>query len=87
MKNKYPSAKKKIENVIKRENSSRIIFLYWRQKIKPSIICSCFTLLNLKYVFKSCPICQSVMKYISASSLHAPGEIAKHLIQLKRLKL
>ena len=65
MKNKYLFAKKKIENVIKGKNSSQIIYLYWREKIKP---------------FKSCPICQSVMKCISASSLHAPGEIAKHLI-------
>lgn len=80
MKNKYLFAKKKIENVIKGKNSSQIIYLYWREKIKPFIICSCFILWNLKYVFKSCPICQSVMKCISASSLHAPGEIAKHLI-------
>lgn len=80
MKNKYLFAKKKIENVIKGKNSSQKIYLYWREKIKPFIICSCFILWNLKYVFKSCPICQSVMKCISASSLHAPGEIAKHLI-------
>ena len=80
MKNKYLFAKKKIENVIKGKDSSQIIYLYWREKIKPFIICSCFILWNLKYVFKSCPICQSVMKCISASSLHAPGEIAKHLI-------
>jgi len=38
---------------------------------------------------KNCPICQSVRKYISASSIILLGfmEITKHLIQMKRLKL
>lgn len=38
---------------------------------------------------KICPICQSVRKYISASSIILLGfmEITKHLIQMKRLKL
>lgn len=38
---------------------------------------------------KICPICQSVRKYISASSFILLGfmEITKHLIQMKRLKL
>lgn len=66
-------------------NSLKTLCLHWGEKIKP--------LLFLLYILES-EICFKSLTYLSicqemyfSFKPHAPGEITKHLIQLKRLKL